>query len=66
MGDVEKHDSILLEKIDELSGEVDVIVLAQLSMARLEDKVGKIKVAVLNIGRLGFEKARKLLGLERR
>jgi glutamate racemase len=60
-GDVEGHDRLLLAEIDRLSESVDVVVMAQLSMAAMEEKVSQCKVAVLTSGRLGFQRAKEML-----
>jgi aspartate/glutamate racemase len=59
--DIEKHNEILLSEIDKLSGEVDVIVLAQVSMTALEPYLLKTAVPVLNSGRTGFSRIREIL-----
>lgn len=61
-GDREEHDRLLLEEIDRLSDSMDVIVMAQLSMSLMEDKVRGCRVPVLTSGRLGFERAKEMLG----
>jgi aspartate/glutamate racemase len=60
-GNVAKHNELLLEQIDKLSGSVDAIVLAQVSMSALEPMLKKTKVPVYNSGRTGFTKAREIL-----
>ncbi len=60
-GDTETHNRILLEEIDKLSGKVDSIVLAQLSMSALEPFLGKTAVPVYNSGTTGFEFIRRTL-----
>jgi len=60
-GDRRAHNDILLEEVDRLSGEVDAIVLAQVSMSLLEDDVKDAPVPVLNSGRTGFERMREIL-----
>ncbi|MDI9459552.1 MAG: Asp/Glu/hydantoin racemase, partial [Bacillota bacterium] len=60
-GNPEKHNEMLLEEIDRLSNEVDVIVLAQVSMSVLEPLLQNSKVPVLNSGRTGFTRAREIL-----
>jgi aspartate/glutamate racemase len=62
-GNVARHNQMLLEEIDRLSGQVDAIVMAQVSMSALEPMLGNTKVPVYNSGRTGFEKVRELLGL---
>ncbi|MBS7618374.1 Asp/Glu/hydantoin racemase [Candidatus Bathyarchaeota archaeon] len=64
VGDKESHDRILLDSITSLSGKVDVIVLAQASMAHLESKVDEnTRQKVLTSPRSGVEQAKKILGL---
>lgn len=53
-GQTEKHNDLLLGEIDRLSGEVDAIVLAQLSMSALEPRLISTKVPVYNSGRTAF------------
>jgi Asp/Glu/hydantoin racemase len=60
-GQVEKHNDLLLAEIDRLSGEVDAIVLAQLSMSALEPRLTATKVPVYNSGRTAFTHVRQLL-----
>lgn len=60
-GDTETHNRILLEEIDKLSGKVDSIVMAQLSMSALEPFLGKTTVPVYNSGTTGFGHIRQLL-----
>lgn len=38
-GDAERHDAILIESLNRLRSEVDVVVLAQASMARVADQI---------------------------
>lgn len=60
-GDKALHNRLLLEEVDKLSGKVDAIVLAQLSMSALESELTNTKVPVYNSGRTGFERARDML-----
>jgi aspartate/glutamate racemase len=60
-GNVEKHNSLLVERINELAESVDIIVMAQLSMSALAPYLPKTKVPVLNSGTTGFEKVREML-----
>lgn len=59
-GQTEKHNDLLLGEIDRLSGEVDAIVLAQLSMSALEPRLTSTKVPVYNSGRTAFTHIRTL------
>jgi Asp/Glu/hydantoin racemase len=60
-GDAETHNRILLEEIDKLSGKVDAIVMAQLSMSALAPHLGKTAVPVFNSGTTGFGYIREKL-----
>jgi glutamate racemase len=55
------HDQIVLDEVRKLATEVDVVVLAQLSMAELESQMASMPVPVLNSGREGFNRAREML-----
>jgi len=63
-GQTEQHNTLLLEEIDRLSGEVDAIVLAQLSMSALEPRLTSTKVPVYNSGRTAFTRIREFLQRE--
>jgi Asp/Glu/hydantoin racemase len=60
-GDTETHNRILMEEIDKLSGKVDSIVMAQLSMSALEPHLGKTAIPVYNSGTTGFGYIREKL-----
>ncbi|HWA24590.1 MAG TPA: aspartate/glutamate racemase family protein [Lacunisphaera sp.] len=60
-GQTEKHNELLLAEIDRLAGEVDAIVLAQLSMSALEPRLISTKVPVYNSGRTAFTRIRAML-----
>ncbi len=60
-GNPEKHNDMLLGEIDALSGEVDAIVMAQVSMSALEPRLTNTKVPVYNSGRTAFNKIRQIL-----
>ena len=60
-GDPERHNEMLLAEIEELSGRVDAIVMAQISMSALEPRLGKTKVPVYNSGRTAFTRIREIL-----
>lgn len=62
-GDVQTHNRILLEEIDRLSGSVDSIAMAQLSMSALAPHLPKTRVPVYNSGTTGFERIREMLGM---
>jgi len=61
VGNPEKHNQMLLEEIDQLSGRTDAIVMAQVSMTALEPLLIATKVPVYNSGRTAFERIRKTL-----
>ncbi len=60
-GNPDKHNDMLLEEIDHLSGEVDAIVMAQVSMTALEPRLEHTRVPVYNSGRTAFNKIRQIL-----
>jgi aspartate/glutamate racemase len=60
-GNPDKHNEMLLAEIEHLSGEVDAIVMAQVSMTALEPQLGHTKVPVYNSGRTSFNKIRQFL-----
>jgi aspartate/glutamate racemase len=60
-GNPEKHNDMLLDEIERLSGEVDAIVMAQVSMTALEPRLGHTRVPVYNSGRTAFNKIRQIL-----
>jgi len=60
-GDAETHNSILLEEIDKLSGKVDSIVMAQLSMSALAPHLAHTRVPVYDSGTTGFGRIREML-----
>jgi aspartate/glutamate racemase len=60
-GDIDTHNSILLEEVDKLSKEVDVIAMAQLSMSALAPLLTNTRVPVLNSGDTGFARVRQML-----
>lgn len=60
-GNTEKHNDMLIEEIDRLSGEVDAIVMAQVSMSALEPRLHETKVPVYNSGRTAFRRIREIL-----
>jgi hypothetical protein len=60
-GNIEKHNEILLKEIDKLSNEIDVIVMAQLSMSALAPLLVETKVPVYNSGFTGFTRVREML-----
>jgi Asp/Glu/hydantoin racemase len=64
-GDTEKHDGILREALMNELGEVDLIVLAQASMARVVSTLapGALRAPVLSSPELAILRTRELLGL---
>jgi len=60
-GDTKGHNGLLLQEIGALSGKVDAIVLAQVSMSALESQLTETRVPVYNSGRTGFARAREML-----
>jgi aspartate/glutamate racemase len=60
-GDVDRHNAILLEEIDELSARVDSIVMAQLSMSVLAPLARGMRVPVYDSGTTGFARVREML-----
>jgi aspartate/glutamate racemase len=61
-GEAERHDAIVERGLVELAAEVDLIVLAQVSMGRVADKLGeRIGVPVLTSPRLGMERVAEAL-----
>jgi Asp/Glu/hydantoin racemase len=60
-GKPQVHDEIVKSKILALADDVDVIVLAQVSMARLVKSLGDLKVPVLSSPRSGVEAVRDIL-----
>jgi Asp/Glu/hydantoin racemase len=60
-GDAARHDDILKSTIVALMDEVDVVVLAQVSMARLVPLLGPTKVPVLSSPQSGVAEVRRAL-----
>ena len=60
-GDTDPHNRLLLEEIDKLSGKVDCIVMAQLSMSALAPQLTKTRVPVYDSGTTGFSRIRQML-----
>lgn len=65
-GDGAEHDRLVAAGLRELAEEVDVIVLAQASMARVVDSLSAEdrKTPILSSPELGLRRARKALGLD--
>jgi Asp/Glu/hydantoin racemase len=60
-GDTEHHDALVRSAIEKLVKEVDVVVLAQASMARVVAAMPQQPVPVLSSPRLAMERAREVL-----
>jgi aspartate/glutamate racemase len=60
-GDTETHNAMLLEEIEKLSGRVDAIAMAQLSMSALAPHLGRTRVPVYDSGTTGFGRIREML-----
>jgi len=60
-GDGKKHDEIVTAEIIKLREKVEVIVLAQASMARLIPSLGKSNIPILSSPKSGLMAARKVL-----
>jgi aspartate/glutamate racemase len=60
-GDTDRHNAILLEEIEKLSGKVDSIAMAQLSMSALAPHLPKTRVPVYDSGTTGFGRIRQML-----
>ena len=65
-GDTDTHDRIVIENLKELMGRVDVVVLAQATMARVADLISDEEkvVPILSSPRLGVERLRSVLAGE--
>jgi Asp/Glu/hydantoin racemase len=62
-GDVERHDALVRESLARLAGRVDVVVLAQASMARVVDGLPEVPaVPVLSSPRSAVEEVAAVLG----
>jgi Asp/Glu/hydantoin racemase len=59
-GDLERHDQLIRDGLRELEPQVDVVVLAQASMARVVDAL-ETTVPVLSSPRLGMQRVAELL-----
>ena len=60
-GEFDKHNEILFDAMEKLSGEVDCIVMAQLSMSALAPQLKDTRVPVYNSGETGFARVREML-----
>jgi Asp/Glu/hydantoin racemase len=59
-GDRDRHDELVREGLRELIAEVDVVVLAQASMARVADTLAETAVPILSSPRLGMQRVAEL------
>lgn len=57
-GNTEEHNRIIHMEMDKLAAEVDVIVLGQISLARIQHNPGK---PVFQVGKSGYEEAERIL-----
>jgi Asp/Glu/hydantoin racemase len=57
-GDNERHDTMVAETLRKLTAEVDVVVLAQASMARVVETLGASKTPILSSPQLAVEMVR--------
>lgn len=66
VGKDDEHDKIILKAVNEISKEVDVIVLAQASLERLLQKINKkaIKINVLSSPRMAIYNIKKILEIQ--
>jgi Asp/Glu/hydantoin racemase len=62
-GDSDTHNAMLMEEIGKLSEQVDVIVMAQLSMSALAPHLSNTRVPVYDSGTTGFGRIRQMLGV---
>ena len=61
-GDGARHDEIVKRAISTLAEHVDVVVLAQASMARLAPQLGDLRVPVLSSPRSGVAALKRAIG----
>jgi Asp/Glu/hydantoin racemase len=60
-GDAEKHDEIVKDTISALTEQVDVVVLAQASMARLVPQLQGVRIPVLSSPQSGVAALKRAL-----
>jgi len=61
-GDIKKHDELIVKNIEEISNRVDIIVLAQASMARVIPQLSnQVEAKVLSSPRLGVQQIKKII-----
>lgn len=56
-GEPERHDELVHREMDKLAKEVDVVVLGQISLVRIQHQT---RVPVLTVGELGLAEARRI------
>jgi hypothetical protein len=61
-GDVERHDSMVKAMLTELIAEVDLVVLAQASMARVVASMGDVAKPILSSPELAMRQVREYAG----
>lgn len=61
-GEVERHDELVHQAMDKMAREVDVVVLGQISLVRIQHKT---RVPVLTVGESGLAEARRILDLRK-
>jgi len=61
-GDIKKHDELIIRNIEEISNRVDIIVLAQASMARIIPQLSdQVKEKILSSPRFGVQQIKKII-----
>jgi len=60
-GDTARHDSMVIDTLNRLRGEVDVVVLAQASMARIVPQLTEVGAPILASPELAVRRAREVL-----
>lgn len=61
-GNPEEHDRLLTVCVEDLAKDVDVIVLAQVSMARFAPKLaGRVRVPVMTSPKLAVEAVKRVI-----
>ncbi|GAG74293.1 unnamed protein product, partial [marine sediment metagenome] len=60
--DTEEHAELIIRNIEEISNRVDIIVLAQASMARITPQLSdQVKEKILSSPRLGVQQIKKII-----
>jgi len=61
-GDIKKHDELIIKNIEEISNRIDIIVLAQASMARIIPQLSdQVKEKILSSPRFGVQQIKKII-----